>query len=361
MNGVPAASTSRTLATSTLAARAREGVRDLFSGYPALVMATGIVSVASARLGYDPIAWALLAVNLVAYVVLWALLALRIAWFPRRVVADLTSHQAGPGFLTLVAGTAVLGSQALLLADAAAAATAALWVAAVLWAGLLYTFLTAVTVRADKPSLAEGLSGAWLLLVVATQSVAVLGTLLALRDGALSRPAALLLLGMYLVGGMLYLCLINLVLYRFTFFALPPENLSPPYWINMGAVAITTLAGANLTLLAPSSPLLEELRPFLAGLTLFFFAFATWWIPLLFVLGVWRHVVRRVPLRYHPSYWGMVFPLGMYATCTVQLSRALDLPFLLPLARAFGWIALAAWSLTFLGLAGALLRFARGR
>jgi tellurite resistance protein TehA-like permease len=360
MTRAPAASAPAAPA-ATLGARVREGVRDLFTGYPALVMATGIVSVASARLGYEPIARALFWVNVVAFVVLGVLLGLRVAWYPRRVLEDLTSHQAGPGFLTLVAGLGVLGSQALLLADAAVVATAALWVALVLWAGMLYTFLTAVTVRAVKPQLAEALSGAWLLLVVATQSIAVLGSLLALRDGEVSRPAALFLLGMYLVGGMLYLCLINLVLYRFTFFALPPENLSPPYWINMGAVAITTLAGANLVLLAPSSPLLGELRPFLAGFTLFFFAFATWWIPLLFVLGFWRHFVRRVPLRYHPSYWGMVFPLGMYATCTVQLARALDLPFLLPLARAFGWIALLAWAIVFAGLLGTLARFARGR
>ena len=58
----------------------------------------------------------------------------------------------------------------------------------------------------------------------------------------------------------------------------------------MGAVAITTLAGAKLILGAPEWSFLTEILPFLKGFTLFFWAWATWWIPLLFILGFWRHV-----------------------------------------------------------------------
>ena len=61
---------------------------------------------------------------------------------------------------------------------------------------------------------------------------------------------------MYLLGCMLYLSLITLILYRFTFFPLTTNMLTPPYWINMGAVAISTLAGALLAESAESSPLL---------------------------------------------------------------------------------------------------------
>ena len=51
---------------------------------------------------------------------------------------------------------------------------------------------------------------------------------------------------MYLLGAMLYLTIITLIFYRFTFVPLTVDQLTPPYWINMGAVAITTLAGASL-------------------------------------------------------------------------------------------------------------------
>lgn len=326
------------------------GVANLFPGYFALVMATGIVSIAASLLELRPIAWALLAINLAAYAVLWALLLVRLLRYPAKLRADFTSHTRGPGFFTLVASTCVLGSQ-LLVVGGQVAAAAALW-ALGLTLGLLvtYGFFAAVTVAHEKPTLEAGLNGGWLLSVVATQSVSVLGTLLASRSDGSADTLFFLTLCLYLVGGMLYILLITIILYRFTFLPIAGQNLSPPYWINMGAVAITTLAGALLILNAGRWATLAELRPFLAGFTLFFWATATWWIPLLLVLGGWRHLVQRVPIAYDPQYWSIVFPLGMYTTCTFQLARALDLPFLMGIPHLFVYVAIAAWLAAFLGL-----------
>jgi len=67
-------------------------------------------------------------------------------------------------------------------------------------------------------------------------------------------------------------------------------------------------------------------------------------------LVVWRHVYRKLPLRYEPLYWGLVFPHGMYAACTFEMARAMSLDFLLPIARVFVYVALLAWATTFVGL-----------
>ncbi|CAG1772593.1 partial putative membrane protein, partial [uncultured bacterium] len=103
------------------------------------------------------------------------------------------------------------------------------------------------------------------------------------------------------------------------------------------------------------SPLVEPMLPFIKGLTLMFWATATWWIPILVILGVWRHRVRGFAFRYDPLYWGLVFPLGMYSVCTFQLAKVLDTPFLVGISRAFVVLALVAWVLTFFGLSARLV------
>jgi tellurite resistance protein TehA-like permease len=320
-------------------------------------MATGIIAIAAYRLAMPGLAWALLALAVLAYIVLWALMLLRLLWFLPQVLADMANHARGPGFFTVVAATCVLGSALAIIAGMFQVARA-LWALGIaLWLLVMYSFFTIATVREQKPTLGSGINGAWLIAAVATQSIAVLGTLVAPRLAAGREVGLFFALCMYLLGCMLYLSIITLILYRLTFVPVTSAELTPPYWINMGAVAITTLAGANLILAAPHWPFLAEILPFLKGFTLFFWSAGTWWIPLLLILGIWRHLVKRYPLTYEPSYWGMVFPLGMYTTSTFQFAQALQLDFLLLIPRVFIWIALAVWLITFVGL---LRQIARG-
>jgi tellurite resistance protein TehA-like permease len=328
---------------------------DLFPGYFALVMATGIISVACFLLGMRTISLVLLVINIVAYIALSLLLLFRLLFFFSRVKADIKDHVRGPGFFTVVAGTCVLGSALLIVLNRSQPAIV-LWIAGIcLWTVIMYTFLTAVTVREDKPTIETGLNGGWLLAVVATQSISVLGTLLVDRLADYREPILFFTLCMFLLGCMLYLLLITLIFYRFTFVNVTMASLTPPYWINMGAVAITTLAGARLIIAAPAWSLLNEVLPFLKGFTLFFWAAATWWIPLLVALGFWRHVYKRFPLKYDPQYWGMVFPFGMYTVCTFQLSNAINFPRLMVIPRVFIYLALAGWIGAFVGLMATLV------
>lgn len=315
-----------------------------------IVMATGIVSIAADLMGLTAIARLLLALNILAYLIIAALTILRLARALDRVRADLRSHTAAPGFFTTVAGTCVLGGEILNLAARADVALA-LWIlGTLLWFILIYTFFTLMTVAREKPRPEEALSGGWMLIVVATQAVSALGTRL---SPTLAAPGAAILgftTALFLFGCLLYIVLISWIIHRFLFFPFDPVKLTPPYWINMGAVAITTLAGSLLILHAPGWGFLREVLPFLKGFTLLFWATATWWIPLLLVLGAWRHVARRVPLRYGLKYWSIVFPLGMYAVATLRLGEALGWPPLEPLARGVGVLALAAWSAATVGL-----------
>jgi tellurite resistance protein TehA-like permease len=331
--------------------RMRAGLADLSPAYFAMVMATGIVSLAARQQGFEFIAQALFGLNIVAFLLLWVLYALRMMWHPRRFYGDMVDHLRGPGFFTSVAATAVLGAQFVILGSHDRLALALWGLALLLWTVLTYTIFAAFTVKDVKPSLDKGISGGWLLAVVATQALAVLSALLA-RHAA--QPWRLELnfftLSMWLWGGMLYIWMMSLIFYRYAFFRFAPDDLTPPYWINMGAMAISTLAGSLLIMNAPDAPFLQSLGPFIKGFTVFYWATGTWWIPMLLVLGVWRHVYKRFPLEYDPLYWGAVFPLGMYSASTYAMAHALSLDFLASLPRVFLYLAIAAWTAAFAGL-----------
>jgi len=336
---------------------AKEGpvwLREFFPGYFALVMGTGIIAVAARLLRYDLLSWSLFVIALVAYPILWTILLARIIRFPRAVIADFISHERGPTFLTIVAANGVLGSQFDAFDTLTGLLPVLFWFSVGLWCVLVYGFLSVVTVSLTKPDLEHGLNGAWLLLVVATESLSVLGSLLALHTGT-SAPLVFVSLAFYLLGSMLYVLLSALIFFRWVFRPMHPAEMGAPWWINMGAVAIATLAGAQLMALPNGPANLALLLGFVAPFTVLLWATSTCWIPLLVILFIWKEM-RRGPHGYDAALWSAVFPLGMYVAATHNYASAAHLPFLAPIARAMFWFALLAWTLSFLGMWVQLLR-----
>ncbi|MGF6291340.1 sulfur carrier protein ThiS [Paraburkholderia youngii] len=91
--------------------------------------------------------------------------------------------QPRAGFPTLVAATAVLGSQLSVYHVLPRVVSWFLGLAAAMWLLITYTFLAAMAIGQRKPGLHTGLNGTWLLLIVATGSIAVLATEVSRMDG----------------------------------------------------------------------------------------------------------------------------------------------------------------------------------
>lgn len=334
-------------------------VATLFPGYFALVMATGIIAIASDQQDIAWLAYALYLISAVGYVVLWILLIARIVRYPRLFFADATNHAKGFAFLTTVAATNVLGSASGIIHGWWDLAWVLWWASLPMYVTFLYLTLIAVVIDRRKPGLDAGINGTWFLLIVGTQSIAVLGALLLGRHD--DDLLAFAVIALFSLGIVLYLIVMTMEFLRWSFDPLAPTEVSPPAWIAAGAVAITVLAGSNILLDASGSARVQSLEPYLEGMTMLAWATATFWFPLMVAIGVWRHLVKGVPLRYHPSYWSLVFPIGMYGAATFAMRDALELDALAWLPEITLAVALVAWGATFIGLLHTLARGATRR
>lgn len=334
----------------------RAAVRNTDPGYFALVMATCIVSRAMQLDGADRLSGILLGAGIVAYLLLAAVYAARLAACPGEVRADATDPRRSFGFFTVAAGSDVLAAR--LAADAHTAAAAVLLViGGASWVLLSYS-LPLLVAGPGRPAALSGANGSWFLWPVAAQSVAVgLTSLPPPLPAAMVDVAA----ACWAVGVILYLLIAGLVAAALLAFPVRPAELTPAYWVGMGAAAISVLAGAQIMRLPPGS--LPAPGPaVVTGLSVMLWAFGSWLVPLLVIAGVWRHVRCRVPLAYDPAMWAIVFPVGMYGVASHELGAALSVPWLVALGRDEAWVALGVWAAVLLALAGTAARPAgRGR
>jgi tellurite resistance protein TehA-like permease len=327
----------------------KTGIKTLAPSYFALVMATGIVASASQAHGFTLISKILFWFNNLAFLILLVLFLLRLFLFFPEVVKDLSTHEKGAGFLTIVAASCILGTGYVQGTGNYAMAAGLWYFGLILWVILIYSFLSRVILQEQKPSPENGLHGIWFLIVVSTQSISILGSSVVNNFVTSQQTIVFIALIAFLLGAMLYLFLVPIITYRLLFYAVRPGEVVPTYWINMGAGAITALAGVMLCNKIGTTPFFSDVYYFVKVLSLLFWAAASFWIPLVFIMEFWRYGYKKSPLTYTASFWSMVFPLGMYAMSTNKLAELIPLGFLHSLSKAFLYVSWIAWVVTFLG------------
>lgn len=318
-------------------------LQGMHPGNFALVMATGILSVGFRTLGVAALADVLAVLAVLAWILLLGMSLLRLLWHPGAVRVDLLNPRMVFAYFTLVAATSIVG----LLLHQAGHHTLAIgcWAMAfTAWCLLLYLAFSVLTFLTHESNV-NIVHGGWLIAIVGTQSLVLLGARIAPDLGPY---AVAMMVEVYMLWGLglaFYGIFVTLFCYRIFFLALKAQDIGPLLWVVMGAAAISANAGTTLITEDARLPFLAAQRPFIDGITLMTFAWATWWIPMLLLFGVWKHGVNRIPLRYEPVMWSAVFPLGMYAVASARLGLAAEFPPLQWISRGMIWVALVAWLL----------------
>jgi len=318
--------------------RIHGALRSLSPGYFAMVMTTGVVSVGLRTEGYDTLSDILLGLAVAGFAVLVVLNGWRFVSHRHELAWDFTHPLRGFGFYTFVAAGNVLADR--LAQSHTGVALTLLTVTTICWITRGYALPWTTRLGAGEHPIVAAANGTWFMWAVGAQSIAVAAA--SLERVRPNLPLAQLALMAWTIGLFLYVLDGVFVAMRLLAYDFSAADLTPPYWISMGAAAITALAGTAIAHLPPD-PYVDAARELVRGGALLAWTVASWLVPALVAMGWWRHVTRGVPFRYSAELWSITFPIGMYAVATQTIARDDRLPGLDDLGSVAQWVAFAVW------------------
>ncbi len=349
----------------------RNGIRNYHPANFAMVMATGIMSIAFETLDFHLIARILFALNLILYFILCIILATRLMISLSNFIKNSKSLRHAFVSLTFVVGTNTIGIQLIVFNHATELALILWFIALTCWFVCIYLIILGFISIQKWSILLETVNGTALLIVVSTVSISLLGIyLLDAKDVDLNYPY-LVATGLWILGVILYLIIATILFYLLFFKKFELKNWNAPYWICMGAAAIITLTGSELVIRMPFMQEGGITQGIILWMTIFAWGIGTVWIPYLLLMDIRKFthmdLVTSVPMwikifpwsrlafgkqfhSYESSSWSRVFPMGMYMTSTLILSKTINLGLLAIIPPYWGWFALLIWLLTFIGM-----------
>lgn len=320
----------------------------LYPGYFTLTMATGIISIGLGLLDAPFLSSVMYKLALISWLALFSIYSWRLVRYPKAVWSDLINPQLTFNFFTFVAATCVCGM--LLHLHGHPLAAIVCWVVAFCaWSVFLYFSFGSLTLLHGERSL-KIVDGGWLICIVGTESLVLLGLKIVPLLGDYDSMMMMVVFMLWGLGLMLYGIFVTLFSYRIFFMEMKHSDYTPQMWVIMGAAAISANASSTLDMADPVINVIAEVHPVVDSMALLTWAWATWWIPLLVVIGYWRHAVHKIPLCYEPRQWSIVFPLGMYTVASVQLSLASEVDPLHWISHVTVWVAIFVWCLLVIGL-----------
>lgn len=344
MNQLPSNAAVAKPAAAVGAAGFRKIVANFAPSWFAAVMGTGVLALGAGFLSHRFAPLAAVAATLHWFnVVLFLLLLLpwTLRWVHARPQAagSLVHPVIGNFVPTIAIALLVLSVQFLQLAKAPEIALPLWWAGTGLAFG--FSFLILFKQFLGEQVMLDHITPGIFIPPVGLVVIPVAGAPLALLAGGASQGWMLLVSYIGLgSGGLLWLALQAITMFRFVLHKPIPGPMVPTFWINLGPLGVVPI---SLIALADASPFVADKLPFhIAALLLW--GFGAWWLCMaaMLTLSYWK----RGQLPFALSWWAFTFPTGAFAIASFKLSVTLALPGTFGVGLlAFGLLA-AFWAMT---------------
>lgn len=320
----------------------RSSLTNLSPSNFAFVMSTGITATIFFQSGWYLLCICLLTVGTIGYIGLVSLFAYRLYLLKSEVLKDFKDIQKMFKYLTFSAASSSLAISFCLLGYNSIGFLLAI-IGACSAILLTYTLFCTLFFHIQVPI--QKISPFWLLLAIASNSSGFAITTLWKNNMLSDQLFLLLAFSFWSFGIFIYIMFMTLNMYRMLFYSFEGKDMDPCYWTCMGAAAIAVVDGSQFILVSNLPPFFEEIKPFMEGMLLCLWCWATTWIPVMCLMELWKKFYFKVPFHYKPSLWAMVFPLGMYTAATELLSFSLNIQILQGIVPLFLWITFFMWCL----------------
>ncbi len=320
----------------------------------AVVMATGILSVAAGDHSYPRIDGVLAALAALVFVLLCLIGLLRLVAAPAALFSKAREPDVALRLFTFVAACAVLGARFHTHRSVTWPLAAAAFIG---W--LILVPLAVADVRSrPRAEVRNHAHGAWLLSSVATAGLAITAADLATHTGW--RGWAVLSTAGLVLSVLLYLGTAWFIGRRVVTTPIAANDVTPDTWILMGALAINALAGVRLAGALGSQAAAPWFADAMHPAILVLWMGASAWIPVLLSAEIWRLYRRPYSVHFAGVWWSAVFPLGMYSTATQATTQALHLTVLTTVSLVVFWVGFSVWVLVAAGFVHSTVRAASG-
>ncbi|MCF6157941.1 MAG: hypothetical protein E3K32_05075 [wastewater metagenome] len=198
--------------------------------------------------------------------------------------------------------------------------------------------------KSEERKIEDILHGGWFFAIIGAQSTAFLGIIVAEHEAQHMVGIQLFSFALWSIGASLYIIFITLTILRMVFYQFGSSAILSPYWMNIGAAALTALTGTALYQhISGTGGPLADLLPFLKGISLLFWSLGLWWLPFLIILAIRKQIQSSEGLTFTVGYWEVAFALGLYTNSTIHMVDLFQGQYLIILSICFAIACIGFW------------------